>query len=504
MRAYGFFFYDEGLYLNHNRLLLEYINTHTFSPSDFWQILNYYFKSALGSGKALWYFVIDLRCLWGGVADWKFSKVAACFFALMTFPVVFVFTRRFYNSTVVALISLVFLAILPGHVFYSRLGLQEALSTLLVVAGFYFYLYPRQFGWKTALSATLFAAAFFANYRLIMLPVLVTVTEAWVGLVEKKGIDWRKYTWCLVVFFAWVVLVGALENGANTYMVFAWVFHQENLAHEVFSWVNFFSYPYYLFRIENFILALLFFGNVYLLVKKQWNVVLPFLLVCVQMAVFSTTNEKGARYICVMLPFVVMSVAYLIKYLYDQFDLKKRGVLIALVAIMCFMMSVQSFQIAMGKSSYEKAATYILAQDPNAKFLSSQDLVLNLYVTPRDRVQPLPQNFELLEQAYKKGYRYLVLGPQSYVDFPAGQRFTLPLKDYLGFIDAQFVPIRTFPHVNKAIMERFVFEHSVNLVGSIQFLSSKDIGRMFTLRIYDLSKIVPVMDRIVQQMSKKK
>jgi hypothetical protein len=504
LKGSGFFFYDEGLYLNYDRGILEFIQAHHLKGADAWQGFLYYARLALASGKSLWFFVIDSRFLWGGLTDWEFSKVMACVFGVATFPVFFLFVKRFYNSTSVALLAVALLALLPGHVFYSRSGLQEAFSIFLVLSGFYFYFFPRKFGWRTVLSGIFLAAAFFANYRLCMLPLLVVLTEFWIGVVERKGFDWRKYSWFFVAFFALMVLIGNLFNGANTTMIFAWVFHQGDTAKDVFSWVNFLSYPYYLFRLESWILTLFFFGNIYFVVQKRWDVLWPFVLVCAQVVIFSMTNEKGVRYIAVVLPFFVMSAAYVIQQVFDALSGVKRTAILVVIGLMFFLMAGKSAQLAQADSSYEKAARYLIEHEPDARFFSPQDTVMGLYVSPREQVRPVPVSFDGLLKLYNQGYRYLVLGPQSYVDCASGGRFVLPLRDYLGFIDARVDPVKVYPHLNYAMMERFVFEHSTNLVDSVRFLGSADIQKFSSLRIYDLSRCLPAMARIVDELRKRK
>lgn len=503
LRGSGFFFYDEGLYLNHNRAILEYIQSRPLSSADCLKAFSYYARLALGSGKSLWFFIVDSRFFWGGLTDWDFSKVMACVFGLLTLPVFFIIVRRYYNSNSIALLAVALLALLPGHVFYSRIGLQEAFSTFLVLSGFYFYLFPRKFGWRTVVAALLLAAAFFANYRLAMLPVLVALTEFWIGIVEKKGVGWRKVSWFSVTFFACMVLVGNLFHGANTVMIAAWIFHQGDTAKEVFSWVNFFSYPYYLFRLESGILTLFFFCNIYCVINKRWAVLLPAVLFVAQMVIFSTTNEKAIRYIAVVMPFFVMSAAFAIKSLYDVLSEKKRIALAIVLGVMVFLMCGKSAQIAQASSAYESAARYLIEKSPDARIIAPQDQVMGLYVNPRERIKPVPVSFDVLLKLYSQGYHYLVLGPQSYVDCASGGRFVLPLRDYLGFIDSKVEPVKVYPHLNQAVMERFVFEHSTNLVDSIRFLGSDELVQLSSLRIYDLSRIVPAMTRIVEELKKK-
>ncbi|NTV29006.1 MAG: hypothetical protein HGA80_02875 [Candidatus Omnitrophica bacterium] len=505
LRGSGFFFYDEGLYLNHNRAILEFIQSHSpMNREDSWRAFTYYAHLAMASGKSLWFFIVDSRFLWGALRDWEFGKVMASVFGLATLPLFFHFVRRFSGSISTALLAVGLLAILPGHVFYSRIGLQEAVSIFLVLAGFYLYLFPGRFGWRTLMAGLLFGAAFFANYRLCMMPILVFTAELWTGLVERRGIDWRRFAWFFVAFLACAVLIGNLFEGANTVMIFAWVFHQGDTARDVFAWVNLLSYPYYLFKMENWILTFFFFGNLYFVYKKQWSLLLPFVLVCAQMFIFSLTNEKGARYIAVMLPFYVLSAACFIRALYDVLSVRKRLVLVGVSGIMALLMLGQSVQLAQARSDYEKAEQYLEDKQPGVKFFAAQDPVMQIYVGLSGRVKPVPGNFEGLLKLYSEGYRYLVLGPQAYVDLGSGGRFLLPLKDYLSFIDSRADPVKVFPHMNYAMTERFVLEHSTNLIDSIRFLASPDIQKYSSVRIYDLSRVVPVMARIADGLHKKK
>jgi hypothetical protein len=495
----GFFFYDEGLYLKHNLPVLEFISAHPqMGEADRQQAAYYYFRSALGSGKSLWFLLIDSRFLWGALADWSFSKVLSCFFGLITIPLVFLFTRRHFGSFLLALLASALFALLPGAVFYSRTGLQESLSIFLVLAGFYFYLQSIKLNWRVFIGGVFFALAFFANYRLIMLPFLVAFYELWRNYLSREGAGWRNYTWAMLVFFSGVVLGGNLLEGINTRVIAMWVFYQGQEAGGAFSWVNLFSYPFYVFRMESVLFAAAFFGNVFLLLRRQWEQSIFFGLILFQMFFFSFTEEKGARYLAVMLPFMAISAAFFLRHLWRAFP-SRRIVLLAAALLMTVGMFWQSFLISSARSAHENAAEFLLARDPQAKWMASQEMVESLYVSPQDRVKAIPPSFERLLELYSQGYRYLVLDAQAYVSLAASRKFVPPLKDYLGFIDARVPPLLVIPHMNRALGERFVLEHSENLSDSLRFLSASDSEKAFSLRIYDLAMVVPEMLKIYQQ-----
>ncbi len=505
LRESGFFFYDEAFYFHHNLPILEFINNNAPQTwADRWTAFQLYLHSALASGKSLWFLAMDSRFLWGGLHDWMFSKVLAACFGILAVPLAYLFARKYYGVRDVALFSAALMAILPGMVFYSRIGLQEAMSTCLVVGGMYLYLFHRGLGWKTFLSGVVLAAAFFANYRLIILPVIVLCIELWDGVVLRKGVDLRKFVWFLLTFFACVILVGNLMGAVNTKIIFAWVFHQEDMVKGSFSWVNLLSYPFYLFLLETFLFAGAFFASGVYFSKNEWRYSLPFVLVVTQMLIFSLPSEKGARYLCVMLPFAVMSVAYVGISLFRSLNKVHRQILVGSVGLMMFMMLDKSIQIVQAKSDYEPAVAYIEKHVPGAKILSTQEQVQQLYVRPYKRVKPVPGRFDRLGPLYADGYRYLVIDPQVYVGLTSGVRFKTDLRDYLAFIDSHMTPVKVFPHMNHAMLERFVCEHSENLVQSIRFLYSKDIARMSSIRIYDMNGVVPVMSEMYLKLLKER
>lgn len=498
----GIFFYDEALYLDHTRGVLEFIQRH--HPQGLeqgWKALDAYLHFVLNFSKPIWLLIVDSRYFFGPVTNWDYARFAACFFGILTIPLMYLFAKRFSLSKEVAFLSAGLLAILPAHVFYSRVGLQEAFSVFVVLAGFYCYLFPRDFGRRTFLAGIFLAMAFLANYRLIILPVLLVATELWLGAFQKGGVRWRHLVWATLTFFAVMVIVGSLLDGAHTRFVFSWVFHQGDLAAQKSSWLEFLAYPYYLFRLENAIFALFFLGGGYFLLRNDRARAWPFLISCLQMFIFSMASDRGARYIAVVLPFVVLSAAIVMDGLYQHFqDRRARIALGCACALMAAGLLGRSWQLALSSSDQRQAVGYMLSKDAKTKFVSSQEMIERLYVADPGNVAPAPVDFGLLREYYQKGYRYLVLDPQAYIAFPStSYKWGLPLCDYLGFVDRQIAPVKVFPHFNRAAMERFVFEHSDNLAASCKFLSSPDLPKMSTLRVYDLNVVVPVLSAVIEK-----
>lgn len=495
-----FVLYDEGYYLNFNRTIGEIVNSgYVRNPADFFKAFGAYIRSSLGTGKALWFLIVDSRIFFGALESWFFPRLVAAISGSLTLLLVYRFARRFYDSPWTGWLSVALLAILPSHVFYSRIGLQETFSTLLLLAGFYFYLFPRRFGPKTFIAGTFFAAAFFANYRLLILPVLVAFCELWVSFSFKSKPDFRKYVWFVLTFFFFVVMVGSIDQGRNTIVTFAWIFRQAHLAGMHFDPINLFSYPYYIFRLDNGIFALFFFGNIYLLFKRRWLFAFPFLLVCLHMFIFSFAGEKGARYLCVVMPFMVMSVAYLAEFLFrEKRNIVFRAGLIICIVGMTGFMGKKALAISRISSDYRTSAEFLAAQNPDIKFMSTQNYVQNLYTADKQNVAACPHGFSSLVMLHNDGFQYLAVGPQAYISWTdKKEKFNPELHGYLEFIVRNLKPVKTFPHFSDVMLERFVFEHNENLLRSIRFLRLSRRRGFGRLRIYDPSPMIPVVLKIL-------
>lgn len=492
-------FYDEGFYLNYNSKFYDLLEQH---PPENWpdlrRAISFWFRLSLGSGKALWFMLADARFFFGAYRQWFVPRLIAALAGIATLGLTFLFAKRFFNRLSLAAICLALLALLPSHVFYSRLALQETLSTMFFLAGFYFYIFPRRFGPRTFLSAVMFAGAYFTNYRLILLPIHVAFCELFLSRTESRPFQLRKIIWHLVAFGALLVLIGNLDEGQNTIVTFAWMFHQSHLAAERFHAVNLLSYPYYLFRLENFLFGLFFWMNLFFCWHRRDSRLFPFLIACLHMLMYSFAAEKGARYLCVILPFVVMAVADLWIYLYQRFS--RRFVTIALCLMGLLMiggLGKKSLALAAAQTDYRLAVRYLMARDRSVKLMATQNYVMNLYTPERQQVIAVPHRFLSFVKYYQEGYRYLVIGPQAYISWGQDdRRFQLPLRSYLGFIERQVRPIKVFDHFNPVLMERFVFEHNENLARSVRFLSQSDPG-LHQLRIYDVKQCLALMSRVI-------
>ncbi len=103
-------------------------------------ILSLMFKTALTTAKALWFFILNFRVFILGPQAWFFARWISAFSGLATVVLLYFWAGRYFKSQRIALLSALILLILPSHVFYSRLGMQEALSTLLFLSAIYLYM----------------------------------------------------------------------------------------------------------------------------------------------------------------------------------------------------------------------------------------------------------------------------------------------------------------------------------------------------------------------------
>ncbi len=499
--ADSFYFYDTGMYLNYGRILFEPYVGGAGHVTGFMELVRHWMTFAIQTDRPLWQFIVDARTLWGGLETWWYIRAVSAAAGLATLGVVYMFAVRFYGSRITALASAALLAVLPGHIFYSRTGLPEALTTFFFMLGFYFYVFPRKLGPRTFWAGLFFALACFTNYRFFILPVVVGGAELFQAFVEKRAPDVKKWA-CQAAVFAVMVAAACLINGGSYFYVTSnWILHQVDLARIHADWFNLFSYPYMLFRLETPLFAVLFFANVYFVVKKKWAVVLPFFMALLEMGIFTGSSDKAARYIAVVQPFMAMSVAALLIGLAEDYGSRMIRTVVGVVAgVMVLMLVVKAADLPQSASAYSAVMEYINTVDPGAGIATTQPLLLNLFAEDRHRVIPCPGiddlSFLKLPQA---GFRYLVIGPQAYVSWTKDQvNFSGELGGAVGFFDRLVPAEKTFAHMNRAMIERFVFEHNQSLRGSIDYLNTAGdyIG---TVRVYNIPKGLELMRKLQEK-----
>ena len=485
-----FLFYDEGMYLGYNRSFLHLVaNNPAHDLNELGIILSLILKTALSMPKALWFFLLSLRVFILGPESWFFARWISAISGVATVVLLYFFSNRYFNSKTIAILSSLFLLILPSHVFYSRLGMQESLSALLFLSAIYLYTSRERIHWPFFVSALLLACVYLTNYRMIIAPIFIVLIEGFNAFIEQKKFNWKKVGIYFASFYAIVLFVGSLYGGINLYVSSAWMFHQAQDAGGKFNPINFLSYPYYVFALEGFFFACFFWGNIYFFKLKEYQKLLPFGVVLLQMLIFSFSAEKGVRYLCVVLPFMALAVAVVMDDCWQRW-LKARIWVLTLGVLSLVWMLYLSVSIAMARTDYENALRFITDHDPQAVIVSTQPLVEGLFMADPKRIVACPNDVSSLLDLYKQGARYLILDPQAYISWTAdGRRFSPPLNDFLETVLKDVKPLGSFSHLNNILLSRFVLDHNEQIIDSIKFLSVAQSNEYGKIKIYDLGAV---------------
>jgi hypothetical protein len=492
-------YYDEGMWLNHNRAYVHLVALNSPSSlNDFIEVTIHFIRTGFETAKPLWSFISSLRIFFAGEEAWYFTRMVSAVAGTLTVILTFFFAKRFLKSSFAGIVSATCLALLPSHVYYSQLGLQEAFSTLFFLLGFYLYLSSQGFRPKTFLAAFCFAFVFWSNYRMIVIPGLVLASELYLIFLVKQKADWQRYVWNTLAFFTLIFSTALINHGQSIYVSFGWMFHQANLAKGHFEWFNILSYPYFIFRLETFIFGGLFFGGLFFVFKKEWAKAFPLFMVFLQMALFSFSQEKANRFLCVMYPFMALAVGLVILKL---FEIKNKIAHISLAVLLLVMWGWQikkDWEIIHFTTDYEVSMQFIKSRTPGTKVLSAQSEVQKLFAFNNDYVEKVSLNHEYFLSKVSQGFHYLVLDPQNFVsDTDDKQRFTLKLAGYLSFILSQVEPLKVYKHFDQELLSRFVFDHNESLKNSLGFLRQNRHGELGMLRVYDADIIAEKMKPII-------
>lgn len=496
-----FVYFDEGMWLNHNRGFVEMVKAHPpQSLTDVGQVLFFFFRVSIETAKPLWSYLSSLRYFFTGSEGWYFVRVVSAVCGCLTVMLVFVLVRRLYQSVGLACLSAAMLAVLPSHVYYSQLGLQESFSTLFFVLGIYVYVRKAELNTiHVLLSGFFLAMVFLSNYRMVISPVFICMTEFYLSWIQHRSFNFRKFLWLTLIFLFFGLGVGIFNKGNNVYISFGWMFHQSNLAKGHFEWFNLLSYPYFIFNLETWIFGLLFFGSIYFLYRKEWLKFFPTLMVFLQMVLFSFSQEKAARFLCVVLPFMAIAAALVINEILIKIQTShlKKILYVCLVVMLAQQLRADAAIVSF-TTDYQSSMEFIRKITPAAKILSTQSEIQTLYTSNVQDVLKVPMDHAKLFEYAGLGYQYLILDPQAYISYTDNQkRFSLTLAGYLGFLEKVVKPVKTFSHFRPELLKRFVFDQNESLVQSISFLKQNQDGQLGTLKIYTMNDCVLAIQQVV-------
>lgn len=488
-----FVYYDEGLYLNHNIKFLYYLDQS--QPQNFrdWMVyLKFCFHAALADTKTLWFFLANMRGFFLDSSALYFTRILSAIFGSLTLIPVFLIGKKYFQSRVLGFTAAVLLAVMPSHIYYSRLGLQEALSTFLFTFGIYWYMREGKVYWQALLSGLMFAGVFFCNYRMIIIPAVLCVLEIFLAMTQRQQFLWRRWIFTAVCFLAVVFGLGSLDGGANTRITFGWMFHQAHLSKGTFEIFNLLSYPYYTFKLESFMFGVLFWGNVYFIFKKKWRHLWPWLIVVTMMTVFSLPQEKGVRYLSAGMPFMCLAVALLLTHIFNHLkNVNYRMVLGIFVLVLFIVQGGKAIDIAGYTTAYAQSVDDLKDKENGKRLISTQPVLHKVMLGVGGQVnKPVVQLNQLL-WLYTQGFRYYLIDPQAYVSFTRdGRRFDQSLHGFMEFIKQNVPPDKTYTHFSDSLMERFVLEHNESLRRSLSFLKYNKEMKLGGLYVYDIQKII--------------
>ena len=189
--------------------------------NEFGIILSFMFKTALTTAKALWFFILNLRVFILGPEAWFFARLISAVSGLATVVLLFFWARHYFKSERIAFLSALLLLILPSHVFYSRLGMQEALSALLFLSAIYLYTSRQRIHWTFFISALLLACVYFTNYRMIIAPVFIVFHRRWFKAVmgqRNSKLNWQKTAIYFAVILWGCYFLSGVFTGASIFM----------------------------------------------------------------------------------------------------------------------------------------------------------------------------------------------------------------------------------------------------------------------------------------------
>lgn len=496
LNAPHFVFYDEGLYLAHNIRMLYLLEAHPPQGITEWiQVLEAFWHAALADTKTLWFFLVSSRGFFCGVDCFLFPVYLSAFFGALTIPVLYYFGKRFYDSRFIGLLAAVLLAILPSHVFYSRLGMQEGLSALCLTLGFYFYLTSSRWLIRSLVSGLWFGCVFFTNYRMVIIPFLLFGVEGFFWFKNRSFADWKRWLYTSIVFALMVFGIGSLDDGANTRIAFGWMFHQAQISEGTFAWFNLLSYPFYQFYLESPFWGILFIVQGIWVFRSLDRKAVLWFVVLMMMVIFSLPQEKGVRYLCVVMPLLCLSSAAFLESVWMNLKNNRwRLVLASLIVLMFGWHLAEDWRISGWTTDYLQMTEEFKKRQSVPLRVSSSQPVLMSVLAGKDGVVVKPAiTLQQCAVLYQKGFRYLVLDPQAYVSYTnSGQRFDSQLTPFLEFVKRTIDPIAVYPHFSKRLLTRFVLEHNENLHRSWQFIHYAKTHPVNELYVYDLQQIILV------------
>ena len=442
------------------------------------------------------------------------AQLVSFVFALATILLTYALAKKMYQSHDIGLLSAFFLSVSSYHVFYSRLAVSESATIFFSLLSVYVYLIATSKKRLVLAGVAGFATGcgfLLDRFRVGLVPCFVMIIELYENRLKKSGYiaslkRFFVYSVCLLLtislgaFLLYYVLNAlgvATPNygeGLNRHLAL----HQW---HGV-DWSAFLSYPYFIVLMEG--------GSYYILlicslafITHQRSTLLPILFCVLQIIVASLMDERGARSIVAILPFLAIICAITSFNLFETSKIKKykRVVCVLLIVIAVMPSLINTRKLITFKSGMKKAADFILNEDATAGVISSSMYYTQLYMPGTAVTQIYQEDLKDLKNLLTRGYRYLLLDPEQYVmNTLDGVWNKTELTPVLSALTTNCSPLREISHFNAEVHRRFVFEHNRNFMQTLKMLNHLN-ARSGNIYIYDLSMCLPKLgsEHVIQE-----
>jgi len=501
----GLIFYDEAAMVYRAHQFIEFFNQPDAAPA---------LRASVFDTKVLWILTLVLffkSCL----VNYTTVHILSAAFGLLTIITAFIFALKYYGSRAAALFTAALLAICSSHVFYSRLALPESMATFLVLICFLFYLFSQRGQRGFVYLAGLFGALAFLTirWRVILLPLMILLME-WDCYYPKGGFPvagrWR-FTKFLLMLAGILLFYEAVLHIVNKQLAWPLPSYFESLGMNAqeHRWVwpslwSFMTYPFYLLESEGLLMAALFFMGGFFLRHKP-STRLPFSFVLLQMLVSSLMDEKTARSLSVVLPFVAMTAAVVLLNLRDLFHRLKWKIAYPVV-VAAVIASGLSFSVLVlfFRSDYRAASRWIEDTYTDSRILTVNPYNTILYSSDATVAVYSINSLEDLQAFHAKGYQTILVGPQKFIKKPnLEQEMEGSSPYFIERIEQICQPVKKFPHFTPILMKRFLFEHTNPDLPDLQRVLGSLNARSGQLMIYDIDSCLQELQRSTEIPSQK-
>lgn len=131
-------------------------------------------------------------------------KVTGILFGVLIIPAVFLFTRKLFNSSKVALFSAFFTAISPAEIFFSRKSFENGAGVFFVMMAAFFILKYLEKQQKRIWLILAIIFSSFGMYTYFSHAIIIPLMLISFILIFKNNISFKKHLWA---FLLWIILI---------------------------------------------------------------------------------------------------------------------------------------------------------------------------------------------------------------------------------------------------------------------------------------------------------